>query len=69
MVNTFHCPIFVWFRTEYINLLYNTFYIRLKKEKINMACITAEVDANLNQCMVNTLLTNLGKKNTLKNQS
>jgi len=31
-----------------------------------MACITAEVDANLNQCMVNTLLTNLGKKNHIK---
>lgn len=33
-----------------------------------MACITAEVDANLNQCMVNSLLTNLGKNNS-KNPS
>lgn len=31
-----------------------------------MACITVEVDANLNQCMVNTLLTNLGEKNHIK---
>lgn len=32
-----------------------------------MACLTAKVDTNLNQCMVNSLLTNLGKNNN-KNQ-
>lgn len=32
-----------------------------------MVCITAKVDANLNQCMVNSLLTDLGKNNN-KNQ-
>jgi len=45
-----------------INLHDGIFYFRSKRRKIKMACITAEVDANLNQCMVNTLLTNLGKK-------
>lgn len=61
MVNTFNYPIFACFRTEYykcitIYYLFIYFNFRLKRVKIKTTCITADGDANLNQCMVNTLV-------------
>lgn len=69
MVNASNCPIFFCFRTNYYK--FAQFFLisifKLKRGKIKMACITAKVDANLNQWMLNSLLTNLVKNNG-KNQ-
>lgn len=68
MVNTSNCPIFFCFRTNYYKFAQQfLFLFQVERGKIKMACLTAKVDTNLNQCMVNSLLTNLGKNNN-KNQ-